>query len=198
MDNSEITRPAPKQPIPADAKKVFSGILFDAYQWQQQRFDGSTATYERLRRNDAVIVIPVTPEGKIIVLREQQPGTDWYTAVPCGGIETGEAPAAAARRELLEETGYAPASLDFWYAEQLEHRVDWAVFVFVARGCTKAAAPQDDGGERIEAREVSLEEFFKIATQDDFQNINLGTKLLKAAIDPSAMAALKARFGIAG
>ena len=56
--------------IPKDAKLVFKGKLFDVYQWQQERFDGSFATYERLRRRPSVTIIPITTAGKVIICEE--------------------------------------------------------------------------------------------------------------------------------
>lgn len=191
-----LERPAPRQRIPADAKKVFEGIIYSAYHWQQQRFDGSLATYERLRRNDSVVIVPVTEEGKIIVARERQPGTDWFSTLPCGGVDAGEEPQVAAERELFEETGYRPADMKLWFAHQVESRVDWAIFVFVARGCKKVAEPAADAGEQLELREVSFDEFLRFVTNDDFQNTNIGPKLLKAVLEPTAMAELKTLFGL--
>ncbi len=191
-----IKRPESRQPIPPEAKKVFTGVIYDAYQWQQPFFDGSTATFERLRRHDSVVILPVTAEGRVLVAREQQPGSAWYQTLPCGNVDSGEAPDIAARRELLEETGYAPAELDFWFAHQVESRVDWAIFVFIAKACKKVA-PQNAGpGERLELREISFDDFLKLATADDFQNINIAPKLLKAALDPVEMIALKKRLGV--
>lgn len=195
LAHMKIERPKPHQPIPLDAQKVFDGVLYDAYHWQQKRFDGTTALYERLTRNDSVVIVPVTERGTILVGSEQQPGTDVYTNIPCGGLDDGEAPEAAAARELLEETGYA-GELDFWFAHQVEHRVDWAIFVFIARNCKKIKEQDPGAGERITTREVSFDEFLKIATNDDFQNINIAPKLLRAVLDPEEMAGLKKRLGL--
>lgn len=45
--------------IPSHAVKVFSGVIFDVYQWQQELFNGETATFEALRRPSTVVIIPV-------------------------------------------------------------------------------------------------------------------------------------------
>ena len=73
-----IERPKSNQPIPPDAKKVFSGVLFDVYQWEQKMFDGSVATFEKLKRPDTVVVFPVLPNGRIILTEQEQPNDSNY------------------------------------------------------------------------------------------------------------------------
>lgn len=69
----DISRPTSKQPMPENAKRVFKGILFDVYQWQVNGYDGSTKTFEKLKRPDTAMVIPVTEDGKIILAFQEQP-----------------------------------------------------------------------------------------------------------------------------
>ena len=56
---------------------------------------------------DYVNVVAVTEEGEFICLRQVKYGLEGTTLAIVGGfMEEGEEPLAAARRELLEETGY--------------------------------------------------------------------------------------------
>ena len=55
------------QKFPPQAKRVFKGMIFDVYQWEQEMYDGSTHTFEKIIRPDTVLVIPVTEDGKIII-----------------------------------------------------------------------------------------------------------------------------------
>ena len=48
-----------KNNLPENAKLVFKGIIHDIYQWEQEMFDGSKATFERIRRPDTTAVIAV-------------------------------------------------------------------------------------------------------------------------------------------
>jgi len=59
--------------LPANASKVFDGILFNIYQRQQEQFDGSFKTFECAERGDVVKSIPIIGD-KILISRDEQPG----------------------------------------------------------------------------------------------------------------------------
>jgi ADP-ribose diphosphatase len=59
-----------------------------------------------------VNVVPVTPDGQLVMVRQYRHGSRRVTLeIPGGMVDPGEEPAAAAARELIEETGYRAASL---------------------------------------------------------------------------------------
>jgi len=56
---------------------------------------------------DWVNILAVTPEGKIVIVRQYRFGIEKVTAeLPGGAVDPGETSEIAAKRELLEETGY--------------------------------------------------------------------------------------------
>lgn len=59
--------------IPDHAQLVFTGKTFDVYQWEQEMFDGSTKTFEKLRRNHSIDIVAVDQDKKIYILEEEQP-----------------------------------------------------------------------------------------------------------------------------
>lgn len=65
-----------------------------------------------LRDNDSVVVFAKTPSKKILLIRQYRPGTDEiHWEFPAGAIDAHESdPLISAKRELLEETGYAGKS----------------------------------------------------------------------------------------
>lgn len=174
-----ISRPKSKQPIPNHAKLVFHGILFDAYQWQQTLFDGTTTTFEKLKRNDTVNVIPVTTEGKIILSKQEQPGVEPFIGTFGGVIDTNESPLDAAERELHEEAGFKAAKFVLFDAVQLIDKIDWALYTFIAKGCEKVSQQHLDPGEKIELLFVSFDEFLHILTQENFRDTEIAIRLLR-------------------
>lgn len=65
---------------------------------------------------DFALIVAVTREGEILLERQYRHGVGRVlTEVPAGAIEPGELPETAARRELLEETGYEAGSLEFLF-----------------------------------------------------------------------------------
>ncbi len=180
----EIERPKPKLRMPDDAKLVFKGVVYDVYHWQQKLFDGSTATFERLKRHDTACVIAVTEDKKIILLNEEQPGRLPYLAIIGGRIEEEENPLDAAKRELLEESGYYSEDWELFIAEQFSSKFDWATFIFVARKCKKVTEQKLDPGEKIQVKLVDFEEFLDLASGETFHDNELKIHILEAKLHP--------------
>ncbi len=69
---------------------------------------GQAHEFYLLDSPDWVNVIPLTPENKVILVKQYRLGTKEFSLeIPGGMLDEGEAPANGASRELLEETGYA-------------------------------------------------------------------------------------------
>ncbi|MGO2160164.1 MAG: ADP compounds hydrolase NudE [Vibrio toranzoniae] len=71
--------------------------------------NGEERTYERMKPSgrNAVMMVPITEHGDILLVREYAAGTERYElGFPKGLIDAGEQPAEAAVRELKEEIGY--------------------------------------------------------------------------------------------
>lgn len=78
--------------------------------------NGATRIYERIRSNHhgAVLIIPVTADHRLLLVKEYAAGIDDYDlGFPKGLIDSGESPIDAANRELQEEVGFAAETLHF-------------------------------------------------------------------------------------
>jgi ADP-ribose pyrophosphatase len=144
--------------IPSNAKKVFTGILFDIYQWEQEMFDGSTATFEMLARQASTEVI-ATVEEKIVLLNQVQPNREPYPSLPGGRIEKGEEPLVAAKRELAEESGYTSDTFELLYSFTGNSKLYFPEFIYVAKDCHNGLKQSLDTGEKITVTLVTFDEF---------------------------------------
>ena len=140
----EIKRPKSKQPIPDNAKRVFKGVIFDTYQWEQKMYDGSRVMFEKLKRPDTVVVFPVLSDGRIILTEQEQPGKEPFIGATGGRVDEGEDILEAAKRELLEESGYEAEEFILWDAQHPTSKVDWVVYTFIAKGLKKVEEPNLD------------------------------------------------------
>jgi ADP-ribose pyrophosphatase len=177
--------------FPDNAQKVFEGVLYDVYQWPQKLYDGTTVTYERLNRQDTAIVIGITPDNQILLVDEEQPHIARGIKLVAGKIDPGETPEDAAKRELLEETGYQAKSLHLWYQSNPDVNVDWTVYTYIAKNVIQVATQQLEGGEKITPKLVSFEQFLDIVSAEKFRGLELKTRILEAKLMPEKMSELK-------
>lgn len=87
--------------------RTHEGRLFkvDVLTWTDEK--GRPVTREVVRHPGAVTVIPVLDETRIVLIRNHRIAVDeTLLELPAGKLEPGEKPEMAARRELVEETGY--------------------------------------------------------------------------------------------
>jgi ADP-ribose pyrophosphatase len=110
---------------------------------------GAQIEYGVLESGGYAAVVPVTGGGDVVLVRQwRQPLGAFTLELPSGGVDAGEKPEVAARRELFEETGYR--------AEGLEHLV--SVHTSPGRSTEvchlfKCAAVRDERGPRPEPTE---------------------------------------------
>lgn len=154
--------------IPSNAKKVFQGVLVDVFQWPQKLYDNSITTFEAVVRKPSVDVLAEV-SGKLILVEQEQPVNGKFHGLPGGRLEDGEQPLEAAKRELLEETGYS--SEDFELIEEFDSYglLRFNEYLFVARNCKQTAKPHPDAGEKISLKLVNLDELLQINRKRDFR-----------------------------
>lgn len=105
-----------------------------------------------LKSGDWVNVIPFTEAGELILVRQYRVGRrELSLEIPGGMIDPGEAPATAAARELLEETGFAPRRLEpLGVIDSNPAILDNLTHTFLAVGCEPKAAQHFDSTEEVE------------------------------------------------
>lgn len=149
--------------IPSQAERVFKGIIFDVYHWRQEMFDGSFETFEMLKRPDTVQIIAIK-DNKIVTIVEEQPARGAFYGIPGGRHDRqSESESDAAKRELFEETGLTFHDWRLIDVEQVNTKMDYFVYRFLATNLDRIEEPRRDSGERISVELHTLDEVKKLA-----------------------------------
>ncbi|HVQ44689.1 MAG TPA: NUDIX hydrolase [Candidatus Saccharimonadia bacterium] len=164
--------PAKHRLIPSQAKRVFQGQIYDVYQWPQEMFDGSTATFEMLKRPDTIQIMAVK-DHKLVVLEEQQPsmGPAFY-GLPGGRHDNpAETELDAAKRELLEETGMTFTNWRLIEVTQPHSKIDWMVYLYLATDFESQGPIHLDAGEKIEVSLMDYSQVLGLAKDDSVRSL---------------------------
>jgi len=146
-----------------DTKMVYEGKIFGVRQDRVVEPGGIEVTRDIVTHRGSVVVLPVFPDGDILLIRQYRHAAgDFLWELVAGRVEAGESRAASARRELIEETGFTASRvkeiLEFFPSPGFITERMW---VFLATGLREGAAqPEDD--ERITSRKFPLAELEKM------------------------------------
>lgn len=108
--------------------------------------DGRHAHRDVLRHPGAVAIIALTDDNKIVLVHQYRTALEQVTLeIPAGKLDAGENPEHAARRELVEETGYEAERMAFLgcmapavgYSDEILH-------LYMAMGLHFTGASPDD------------------------------------------------------
>jgi ADP-ribose pyrophosphatase len=170
--------------IPAEAKRVFKGIIFDVYQWPQKMFDGTESTFEMLKRPNTIEVIAIK-DGKIVLAHQSQPTKPDFYSLFGGRAEENEEPMETAKRELLEESGLSSQKWELYKIFHPSHKIDWDIYTYIAKDCKKVAEPELDSGEQIEIKECTFDEFVEIVLSEKYWGNELVMDILRMKVEGS-------------
>jgi ADP-ribose pyrophosphatase len=141
------------------SEMIYQGRVFGLRRDEVLEPSGLRTTREVITHPGSVVVLPVLPDGRIVMVRQYRHATRQYLwELVAGRKEPEETPKQGAARELLEETGYRAKRfkvfLDVFPTPGfLEERM----YILLAEGLTAGEAqPEED--EKIEVRAFKLKE----------------------------------------
>jgi ADP-ribose pyrophosphatase len=134
--------------------------------------DGSITHREFIRHPGAVVILPLLPDGRVLLERQfRYPNDRVFIEFPAGKIDPGEDHLACAKRELEEETGYTAANWQFvctihnaiaYSDEHLE--------LFLARDLTAGEARLDEG-EFLETFTATVPELLDMVRRGEITDV---------------------------
>jgi ADP-ribose diphosphatase len=151
---------------------AYAGKMFEVHRDLVLLPDGKQAVRDYIHHPGAVAVVALTKEGAVILERQHRyPLRQDFIEIPAGKIDPGEDRLACAKRELLEETGYAAAD---WQRLGLIHNAigysDESIEIWFAKGLEKREAKLD-AGEFLEVFTQPFDEALAMAADGRISDV---------------------------
>lgn len=163
-----------KHPIPPQIlsnKVVAKSRLFTVESLELKFSNNEERQYERIRGGGrgAVMIVPLTKDNELLLVREYCAGTnDYQLGFPKGLIDPGETPEQAANRELKEEVGFGADYLKRLKAVSIApSHFNTTMHIMVAKQLYSQTLPGDEP-EPLVVVKWSLTDWRSLLTQDDF------------------------------
>lgn len=160
-------------------RKISEQIVYDGYRKvRKTEFelpDGSRKNFDILIERDFVNIMAINTNNEVILVKQFRPGREQiYTELPAGAIDNNEGPEAAAKRELLEETGYIVGSIIKLNTSSLFAYSSSQCHAYLARECKKVGEPTLED-EFLEVIEKPIKDFRKMLESEETATFTLAT-----------------------
>jgi ADP-ribose pyrophosphatase len=161
------------------SEPVFDGKLLHVRRDTVRLPDGKLATREHIVHPGSALVVPILPDGRLVVERQYRYPLDRvFVEFPAGKLDPGETTLECARRELREEAGYEAATLTplatiHTLVSYTNERID----LFVAEGLSHIGATLDEG-EFLEIVMLSLSEMLSALDRGEITDAKTVAALL--------------------
>jgi ADP-ribose pyrophosphatase len=155
------------------AQTVYSCEGFDVVNEDVKFPNDVVAAYDSVFEGESVVVLPFTESGEVVVIDEwRQPVRRVNRGLPAGGLEPEEDdPSDAVARELEEETGYEPGTIEHLTSVEPANGIADMVFhYFVARDCTPSGNQNLDYNEDIRVDTTTFDALVDAARDDELRD----------------------------
>ena len=93
---------------------IHQGRFLDVRRDDVRLPNGKTTTREWINHPGAACIVPILPDGQIVLIRQYRyPVLQEMIELPAGKLDPGESPEECAKRELEEEIGYKTSKLTY-------------------------------------------------------------------------------------
>jgi ADP-ribose pyrophosphatase len=138
---------------------VYRSLWIVVYEDQVRKSDGMIGMFNRIRVRDSSVIVPIFKDGSFLMVENYRHGARMnLLELPGGLINADEEPRDAAKRELLEETGYECSTLEYInWTYTWPGRTTQKNFIFLAKGLKKRRKPHLEVFEYTKIRKLPKE-----------------------------------------
>ena len=138
---------------------VYRSLWIVVYEDQVRKSDGMIGMFNRISVRDSSVIVPIFKDGSLLMVENYRHGARMnLLELPGGLINADEEPRDAAKRELLEETGYECSTLEHInWTYTWPGRTTQKNFIFLAKGLKKRRKPHLEVFEYTKIRKLPKE-----------------------------------------
>ncbi len=181
---SERTAETPERPFAdlLERREIFRGKTVRLTVDHVRMPNGEEVHLERIHHVGAAAVLPLLPNGEVVLVRQVRWTTGgWLLEIPAGKLDPGETPEQCATRELIEEAGFEAGKLEplgaIWPTPGF---ADEKIWLFLATEL--AAVPQAlERDEVLEVVQMPLAQAIAAAASGEIEDAKSVCALLRAA-----------------
>lgn len=162
------------------SESVYEGHFLKVRRDEIRLPNGKTAWREHVLHPGAVMIVPITDDGQLVIERQfRYPLDRVLLEFPAGKLDPDETTLHCAQRELREETGFR--AREWAYAGRMHNAPAYStefIEVWFARGLV--AGPQElDDGEFVEVQTIAEAALFELAASGELTDAKTMVGLLK-------------------
>ena len=169
------------QEIQLTSEQKYNGNLLKVFSDSVKLLNGATSTREYIKHPGAVVIFAELDDGKIIFEEQfRYPLQRTFLELPAGKLDSNEDPLVAAKRELLEETGFIAEK---WTAYGEIHPCigysDEKIYIYKAQNLTDTNQQNLDNNEFLNIKFFSQVEIKNLISQNKISDAKTLATLLK-------------------
>jgi ADP-ribose pyrophosphatase len=124
--------------------------------------EGKEYPFSYIDERECVCIMPIVKDEVVLLRQYRHAINEWKLEFPCGSIEAHESPMSAAKRELLEETGFIAGDIIPLGSQYIRPGISTGKAHFFLAKIVSSQAPMPDPAEFIEVLTIPISGFEKM------------------------------------